>query len=109
MRVSHFIWKSSLRVWKKSGEAQEESCSKSNGKFPPSVMIRGDMSSVSVGPLCFHKSRVNAVIYQEISQHFMLVFQQDLAPVPKLLVTGLLTAVLLRLIGQLNPIQKDTV
>ncbi len=50
------------------------------------------MSSAGVGPLCFLKSTVNAVIYQEILEHFMLpsadklygdadfIFQQDLAP-----------------------------
>ncbi len=50
------------------------------------------MSSAGVGPLCFLKSTVNAVIYQEILEHFRLpsadklywdtdfIFQQDLAP-----------------------------
>ncbi len=43
------------------------------------------MSSAGVGPLCFLKSRVNAAIYQENVQHFMLpsadfIFGQDLAP-----------------------------
>ncbi len=49
------------------------------------------MSSAGVGPLCFLKSIVNAAIYQEILEHFMLpsadklygeadfIFQQDLA------------------------------
>ncbi len=50
------------------------------------------MSSAGVGPLCFLKSTVNAAIYQEILEHFMLpsadklyggadfIFQQDFAP-----------------------------
>ncbi len=50
------------------------------------------MSSAGVGPLCFLKSTVNAAIYQEILEYFMLpsadklygdadfIFQQDLAP-----------------------------
>ncbi len=50
------------------------------------------MSSAGVGPLCFLKSTVNAAIYQEILEHFMLpsadklygdadfIFKQDLAP-----------------------------
>ncbi len=50
------------------------------------------MSSAGVGPLRFLKSTVNAAIYQEILEHFMLpsadklygdadfIFQQDLAP-----------------------------
>ncbi len=55
-------------------------------------MIWAAMSSAGVGPLCFLKSTVKAVIYQDILEHFMLpsadkiygdadfVFQQDLAP-----------------------------
>ncbi len=55
-------------------------------------MISAAMSSAGVGPLCFLKSTVNAAIYQEILEHFMLpsadklygdadfIFQQDLAP-----------------------------
>ncbi len=62
-------------------------------KFPQSVMIWAAMSSAGVGPLCFLKSTVNAAIYQEILDHFMLpsadklygdaafIFQQDLSPV----------------------------
>ncbi|KAJ7329803.1 hypothetical protein JRQ81_015977 [Phrynocephalus forsythii] len=50
------------------------------------------MSSAGVGPMCFIKSRVNAAVYQEILEHFMLpstdklygdgdfIFQQDMAP-----------------------------
>ncbi len=55
-------------------------------------MIWAATSSAGVGPLCFVKSTVNAAIYQEILEHFMLpsadklygdadfIFQQDLAP-----------------------------
>ncbi len=55
-------------------------------------MIWAAMSSAGVGPLCFLKSTVNAAIYQEFLEHFMLpsadklygdadfIFQQDLAP-----------------------------
>ncbi len=80
------------RVWRKSGEAQNPCCLKSSVKFPQSVMIWAAMSSAGVGPLCFLKSTVNAAIYQEIVEHFMLpsadklygdadfIFQQDLAP-----------------------------
>ncbi len=80
------------RVWRKSGEAQIPCCLKSSVKFPQSVMIWAAMSSAGVGPLCFLKSTVNAAIYQEILEHFMLpsadklygdadfIFQQDLAP-----------------------------
>ncbi len=61
-------------------------------KFPQSVMVWAAMSSTGVGPLCFLKSKVNAAIYQEIFEHFILpfadklygdadfIFQQDLAP-----------------------------
>ncbi len=80
------------RVWRKSGEAQNPCCLKSSVKFPQSVLIWAAMSSAGVGPLCFLKSTVNAAIYQEILEHFMLpsadmlygdadfIFQQDLAP-----------------------------
>ncbi len=57
-----------------------------------SVMIWAAMSSAGVVPLCFLKSKVNAAIYQDIFEHFMLpsavklygdadfLLQQDLAP-----------------------------
>ncbi len=56
-------------------------------------MIWAAMSSAGFGPLYFLKSTVNAAIYQDILEHFMLpaadklygdadfIFQQDLAPV----------------------------
>ncbi len=80
------------RVWRKRGEAQNPRCLKSSVKFPQSVMIWAAMSSAGVDPLCFLKSTVNAAIYQEMLQHFVLpsaeklygdadfIFQQDLAP-----------------------------
>ncbi len=74
------------RVWRKSGEAQNPCCLKSSVKFPQSVMIWAAMLSAGVGPQCFLKSTVNAAIYQEMLEHFMLpgdadfIFQQDLAP-----------------------------
>ena len=80
------------RVWRKRGEAHNPRCLKSSVKFPQSVMVWGAMSSASVGPLCFLRSRVNAAVYQEVLEHFMLpaadqlygdadfIFQQDLAP-----------------------------
>ncbi len=60
------------RVWRKSGAAQNPCCLKSSVKFPQSVMIWAAMSSAGVGPLCFLKSTVNAAVYQEILEHFML-------------------------------------
>ncbi len=97
---SHFWTRDNVRsilpgLWRKrtglllSGPSQ---CLKSSVKFPQSVMIWAAMSSAGVGPLCFLKSTVNAAIYQEILEHFMLpsadklygdadfIFQQDLAP-----------------------------
>ncbi len=83
------------RVWRKSGEAQNPCCLKSSVKFPQSVMIWAAMSSAGVGPLCFLKSTVNAAIYQEIVEHFMLpsadklygdanfIFQQDFSTCPQ--------------------------
>ncbi len=61
-------------------------------KFPQSVMVWAAVSSAGVGPLCFLKSTVNADIYQDIIEHFVLssaeklygdadfILQQDLAP-----------------------------
>ncbi len=81
-----------IRVWRKRGETQNPCCLKSSVKFPQSVVIWAAMSSAGVGSLCFLKSSVNADIYQEILEHFMLpsadklygdadfIFQQDLAP-----------------------------
>ncbi len=55
-------------------------------------MILGAMSSAGVSPLCFLKTNVTAPVYQDILEHFMLpfadqlfkdadfIFQQDLAP-----------------------------
>ncbi len=36
------------------------------------MMIWAAMSSAGVGPLCFIKSKVNAAVYQETLEHFML-------------------------------------
>ncbi len=35
-------------------------------------MIWGAVTSASVGPLCYIESEVNAAIYQEFLEHFML-------------------------------------
>ncbi len=55
-------------------------------------MIWGVMSFAGVGPLCFLKTNVNAPVYKDILDHFILpsadqlfkdadfIFQQDLAP-----------------------------
>ncbi|KAI2650643.1 Transposable element Tcb2 transposase [Labeo rohita] len=80
------------RVWRKRGEAQNPRCLRSSVKFPQSVMVWGAMSSAGVAPLCFLRSKVNAAVYQDVFEHFMLpaadqlygdsdfIFQQDLAP-----------------------------
>ncbi len=60
------------RVWRKSGEAQNPCCLKSSVTFLKSVMIWGAVTSAGVGQLCFIKSNVNAAIYQEILEHFIL-------------------------------------
>ncbi len=88
----YLIWKSRSQRLEEEWRDKESSCLKSSVKFPQSVMIWAAMSSAGVGPLCFLKSTVNAAIYQEILEHFMLpsadklygdaefIFQQDLAP-----------------------------
>ncbi len=103
-----------LRVWRKSGEAQNPCCLKSSVKFPQSVMIWAAMSSAGVLSTVFLKSTVNAAIYQESLEHFMLLLltsfmemmisfsQQDLhlPTLPKVPKAGSMTMVLLCLIGQ---------
>ena len=80
------------RVWRKTGEKQNPRCLMSSVKYPQSVMIWGAMSSAGVGELCFLKSKVNATVYQNVLEHFLIpsaeelygdadfIFQQDLAP-----------------------------
>lgn len=76
------------RIWRRSGETYNLSCLKFSVKFPQSVMVWGAMSYAGEGPLSFIKSTVNAALYQDILEHFMLptsyfleiIFQQDLGP-----------------------------
>ncbi len=70
------------RVWRNTGEAQNPSCLKSSVKFPKSVMIWGVVTSADVGLLCFIKSKVNAAVYPEILEHFILFY--SLLSVPAL-------------------------
>ncbi len=86
------ICKSRSGVWRKRGEAQNPCCLKSSMKFSKAVMIWGAVTSAGVVPLWFIKSKVNAAVYREILEHFILpsadrlygdadfLFQQDLAP-----------------------------
>ncbi len=91
----NFAFHLEIKVWRKTGEAQNPSCLKSSVKFPKSVMIWGAVTSAGVGPLCFIKSKVNAAVYQEILEHFMLpsadklygdadfLFQQEFSTCPQ--------------------------
>ncbi len=91
----NFAFHLEIKVWRKTGEAHNPSCLKSSVKFLKSVMIWGAVTSAGVGPLCFIKSKVNATIYQEILEHFMLpsanklygdadfLFQQDFSTCPQ--------------------------
>ncbi len=88
---SDFAFHLEIKVPESGGrvERQNPCCLKSSVKFQ-SVIIWAAMSSAGVGSLCFLKSTVNAAIYQEILEHFMLpsadklyedadfFFQQDL-------------------------------
>uniref|UniRef100_A0AAY5L9I4 Tc1-like transposase DDE domain-containing protein n=1 Tax=Esox lucius TaxID=8010 RepID=A0AAY5L9I4_ESOLU len=83
------LWSQSLAEERRGTES---TLLKSSVKFPQSVIVWGAMSSAGVGPLCFLRSKVNAAVYQEVLEHFMLpaadqlygdadfIFQQDLAP-----------------------------
>ncbi len=57
----NFAFHLEIKVWRKTGEAQNPSCLKSSVRFPKSVMIWGAVTSAGVGPLCFIKSKVNAI------------------------------------------------
>ncbi len=48
----HFAFHLEIKVWRKSGEAQNPSCLKSRVKFPKSEMIWDAVASAGVGPLC---------------------------------------------------------
>ncbi len=92
---SKFCFHLEIKVWRKTGEAPNPSCLKSSVKFLKLGMIWGAVTSAGVGPLCFIKSKVNAAIYQEILEHFMLpsadklygdadfLFQQDFSTCPQ--------------------------
>ncbi len=94
MKVN-FAFHLEIKVWRKTGEAQNPNCLKSSVKFQKSVIIWGAVMSAGVGPLCFIKSKVNAAVYQEILEHFMLpsadklywdadfLFQQDFSTCPQ--------------------------
>ncbi|KAL0168320.1 hypothetical protein M9458_036542, partial [Cirrhinus mrigala] len=85
-RQKRLAWAKDKKDWT-AADLEEE-----NVKFPQSVMVWGAMSSAGVGPLCFLRSKVNAAVYQDVLEHFMLpaadqlygdadfIFQQDLAP-----------------------------
>ncbi len=87
----HLICKSRSQSLEEERRDTESMLLESSVKFLKSV-IWAAMSSAGVGPLCFIKSTVNASIYQEILEHFMLpsadklygdadfISQQDLAP-----------------------------
>uniref|UniRef100_A0AAR2LDW7 Tc1-like transposase DDE domain-containing protein n=1 Tax=Pygocentrus nattereri TaxID=42514 RepID=A0AAR2LDW7_PYGNA len=80
------------RVWRRGGETYNHECVKRSVKFPQSVMVWGCMSARGVGKLCFLKKTVNAAVYQDILETFLIptveeqfgeedfIFQQDLAP-----------------------------
>ena len=53
-------------------EWNTDGCLKQNVKFPQSVMVWGAMSSAGVSDLCFLKSSVNAAVYQDILEYFMV-------------------------------------
>ncbi len=88
----HFICKSGSQSLEEEWRDTESMFLKSSVKSPQSVMVWAAMSSAGVGPLCFLEFTVNAVIYQDILEHFMLpsadklyrdadfIFQQDLTP-----------------------------
>ncbi|KAL0157391.1 hypothetical protein M9458_048637, partial [Cirrhinus mrigala] len=84
-RQKHLAWAKDKKDWTAAERGTEST-------LLESVMVWGAMSSAGVGPLCFLRSKVNAAVYQDVLEHFMLpaadqlcgdadfIFQQDLAP-----------------------------
>ncbi len=78
MRV-YFAFHLEIKVPESGGshvEAQNPCCLKSSVKFPQSVMIWAAMSSAGVGPLCFLKSTVNAVVMGSSDSDLRVLFSK---------------------------------
>ncbi len=85
----HFAFNLEVKVPESGGRVERHII---HVAWSPVWSFQSVMSSAGVGPLCFLKSTVNAAIYQEMLEHFMLpsadkiygdadfIFQQDLAP-----------------------------
>ncbi len=74
MKVN-FAFHLEIKVWRKSGEAQNPSCLKFSVKFLKSGMIWGAVMSAGVGLLCFIKSKFNAAVYQVILESSNHLFE----------------------------------
>lgn len=59
-------------VWRRGGETYNHVCVKRSVKFPQSVMVWGCMSARGVGKLCFLKKTVNAAVYQDVLETFLI-------------------------------------
>lgn len=59
-------------VWRLPSEKFHASCLKSSIKFPQGIMIWGCMSSKGTGKLCILNTTVNANVYCEILEHFLI-------------------------------------
>ena len=86
-------------VWRKKGERNmngtQMAASSEMWSFHNQLWFWGAMSAAGVSDLCFLKSSVNAAVYQDILEYFMVpaadqlfgddefIFQQDLAPLCK--------------------------
>ncbi len=85
----HFAFNLEIKIPESGGRVERH---RIHVAWTPVWSFQSVMSSAGVGPLCFLKCSVNAAIYQEILEHFMLpsadklygdadfIFQQDLAP-----------------------------
>ena len=103
--ILHFLWKSRSQSLDEESRGKESTLLEVQCKVSTVSDGLGAMSSAGVGPLCFLRSRVNAAIYQEVLEHFLLLtnFMEmqisfsnrtwHLHTVPKLPVPGLRTMV----------------
>ena len=65
-------------MWRLPGEENQPGCTISNVKFLQSVMVWEAMAAGGVGQLCFLKSNVNAEVFQQVPEYFMLLAGEDI-------------------------------
>ena len=65
------------RVWRQPCEYFQSTCLKRSVTFPQSVLVWGYVSAAGVGRLCFLRTTVNTVAYQDVLDHFLIPYTED--------------------------------